>query len=257
MQLATGTPTIRMHCMTQTTDAEAGFLEDILDHPEDDVPRLIYADWLTERGDPRGDFIRVQCQLPRVPRSDPRHSALAAAAWDLLNAHGNDWRGDPPVGVMVWFERGLPHASAERRALSGRTWPWWQRLRPWLVTLRIEDCTDGALRRLVDAQLADPAELDVSRTAVTDAGLEALSRLSRLQRLSLASTRVTDAGVEWLSRLQKLRSLSLLHTAVTAAGLAPLRGLPHLATLAFPQAYVLAADREDLWQALRQRGIDP
>jgi uncharacterized protein (TIGR02996 family) len=31
--------------------------------PDDDGPRLMYADWLTEHGDPRGEFIRVQCEL--------------------------------------------------------------------------------------------------------------------------------------------------------------------------------------------------
>lgn len=35
----------------------------ILGAPDDDGPRLVYADWLTERGDPRGEFIQVQCTL--------------------------------------------------------------------------------------------------------------------------------------------------------------------------------------------------
>ena len=36
-----------------TTAAHAGFIADICEHPEDDSIRLIYADWLEERGDPR------------------------------------------------------------------------------------------------------------------------------------------------------------------------------------------------------------
>jgi uncharacterized protein (TIGR02996 family) len=51
---------------------EDGFLQDIIDHPDDDTPRLIYADWLEERGDPRGDFIRLQCELARMAADDPR-----------------------------------------------------------------------------------------------------------------------------------------------------------------------------------------
>jgi uncharacterized protein (TIGR02996 family) len=39
------------------------FLAGILAHPEDDAPRLLYADWLDERADPRGEFIRVQVSL--------------------------------------------------------------------------------------------------------------------------------------------------------------------------------------------------
>lgn len=34
--------------------------------PEDDAPRLVYADWLEEHGQPeRAEFIRVQCELAR------------------------------------------------------------------------------------------------------------------------------------------------------------------------------------------------
>ena len=39
---------------------DEAFLQAIIDNPDDDAPRLIYADWLEERGDPRGEFIRVQ-----------------------------------------------------------------------------------------------------------------------------------------------------------------------------------------------------
>jgi uncharacterized protein (TIGR02996 family) len=48
------------------TDADA-FIRAIIAEPDDDVPRLVYADWLDERGDPRGEFIRVQCALASWP----------------------------------------------------------------------------------------------------------------------------------------------------------------------------------------------
>lgn len=49
------------------TPAEA-FLADIIEHPDDDAPRLIYADWLEDHGDAsRAEFIRVQCELARLP----------------------------------------------------------------------------------------------------------------------------------------------------------------------------------------------
>jgi uncharacterized protein (TIGR02996 family) len=31
-------------------------LQAVLASPDDDTPRLVYADWLEERGDPRGEF---------------------------------------------------------------------------------------------------------------------------------------------------------------------------------------------------------
>ena len=36
------------------------FVAAICAEPDDDLPRLIYADWLDDRGDPRGEFIRLQ-----------------------------------------------------------------------------------------------------------------------------------------------------------------------------------------------------
>ncbi len=45
------------------TTADA-FLADIIARPDDDTPRLIFADWLTDNGEPeQAEFIRVQCEL--------------------------------------------------------------------------------------------------------------------------------------------------------------------------------------------------
>lgn len=53
---------------TQSVE-ESAFLRAILEHPEDDAARLVYADWLQENGqEPRAEFIRVQCELSRIPR---------------------------------------------------------------------------------------------------------------------------------------------------------------------------------------------
>lgn len=49
--------------MTATTADP--FLAAILADPFDDQPRLVYADYLDEQGDPRGEFIRVQCELAK------------------------------------------------------------------------------------------------------------------------------------------------------------------------------------------------
>jgi uncharacterized protein (TIGR02996 family) len=58
-----------------------GFLADIIEHPDDDTPRLIYADWLEEHGDAaRANFIRAQCHLAQFCRdnNEPFESGLAA-----------------------------------------------------------------------------------------------------------------------------------------------------------------------------------
>ena len=54
-------------------DSEA-FLTDIRAAPDDDVPRLVYADWLEEKGEPtRAELIRVQCELSNLAWHSKRH----------------------------------------------------------------------------------------------------------------------------------------------------------------------------------------
>jgi uncharacterized protein (TIGR02996 family) len=63
----------------------AAFLADIVAHPEEDAPRLIYADWLDEHGQPdRAEFIRLQCRLARPDVADVRYAAVRARAGDLF-----------------------------------------------------------------------------------------------------------------------------------------------------------------------------
>ncbi|WP_088257246.1 TIGR02996 domain-containing protein [Fimbriiglobus ruber] len=54
---------------------EESLLAAIWEHPHDDLPRLVYADWLEEAGEPvrvaRAEFIRVQCELAKMPADDP------------------------------------------------------------------------------------------------------------------------------------------------------------------------------------------
>jgi uncharacterized protein (TIGR02996 family) len=43
--------------MASITDDEY-FIRAIVAHPGEDSPRLVYADWLEERGDPRANYLR-------------------------------------------------------------------------------------------------------------------------------------------------------------------------------------------------------
>jgi uncharacterized protein (TIGR02996 family) len=65
------------------TDRDA-LLRAICDAPDDDAPRLIYADWLDEHGDPRqAEFIRVQIELAQVPEPERESHPLAARQMEL------------------------------------------------------------------------------------------------------------------------------------------------------------------------------
>jgi uncharacterized protein (TIGR02996 family) len=50
---------------------EDSFLWAISENPDDDAPRLAFAVWLQEHGDPRGEFIRVQCELAKIGKDAP------------------------------------------------------------------------------------------------------------------------------------------------------------------------------------------
>jgi uncharacterized protein (TIGR02996 family) len=71
--------------------ANEAFLQAILEDPDDDTPRLVYADWLEERGDPRGEFIRTQCRLARLASGDPSCWELRQHLERLWLAHGETW----------------------------------------------------------------------------------------------------------------------------------------------------------------------
>src|SRR5262245_54635039 len=88
------------------------FLRSILDAPEDDVPRLVYADWLEDNGDPgRSEFIRTQVRLAQLPPDVPVRAALAEREQALLREHSRRW-AEPLLGLdWHWrFARGFIEA---------------------------------------------------------------------------------------------------------------------------------------------------
>jgi uncharacterized protein (TIGR02996 family) len=62
---------------------EDAFLFDILARPDDDAPRLIYADWLADRDDPRGELLRLDWELRGTERA-----AFARRRESLCREHG-------------------------------------------------------------------------------------------------------------------------------------------------------------------------
>lgn len=50
------------------TPEQQGLLATVIEEPDNDSPRLVYADWLEEHGQEQyAEFIRVQCQLAKTP----------------------------------------------------------------------------------------------------------------------------------------------------------------------------------------------
>src|SRR5437867_4475006 len=70
------------------------FLQAILDAPDDDTPRLVYADWLDEHGDsPRAEFIRVQIERSRLAADDEQRWPLQDRESALRKKYGSKWLG--------------------------------------------------------------------------------------------------------------------------------------------------------------------
>ncbi len=85
------------------------FLRAIRADPEADLPRLVYADWLDEHDDPaRAEFVRVQCELAKLPDHDDGYAALEDREHELLAEHEAKWLGDGPYPPDEWtFRRGF------------------------------------------------------------------------------------------------------------------------------------------------------
>lgn len=64
-------------------------LQHVLDRPDDDQLRLVFADTLIERGDARGELIAVHCARAQQPRNE----ALRLREAELLHAHRAEWFG--------------------------------------------------------------------------------------------------------------------------------------------------------------------
>ncbi len=71
--------------------ADASILAQIAATPDDDAPRLVWADLLTERGDPRGELIVAQCRIAGLHEDDPERELLTIRVEQLLAQHGRAW----------------------------------------------------------------------------------------------------------------------------------------------------------------------
>jgi uncharacterized protein (TIGR02996 family) len=83
------------------------FLQAILDQPDDDTPRLIYADWLEERGQAQeSEFLRLECRLA-WPGGSLAEELAARARFNALREK-LDVRWVAKLGVRAIWTRPVP-----------------------------------------------------------------------------------------------------------------------------------------------------
>jgi uncharacterized protein (TIGR02996 family) len=242
------------------TPEDHGFIRQILASPDEDTPRLVYADWLEQQGDrDRAEFIRLQIAAARLSPQDPQRGPLSAAAAALLQAHQAEWEQLPPevAGVVRVgsFERGLPvWARCRITDFAEYVAPKFPHV--WLVApitqLELSDSNAAtwdadfteswipvknyaALAKM--PELVHVRSLSVAECAIRGKHLKPLlasPHLTNLRELHLSSNRLGDAGTRVVAespRVAGLTHLDLSESGVGDQGAEALAGAPHLSNL--------------------------
>jgi uncharacterized protein (TIGR02996 family) len=209
-----------------SSDQEA-FLAAIAASPEEDTPRLAYADWLDEHGDhDRARFIRLQIDESR----EPGRKGLREEADGLLAANGRQWVE----------ELGLPVANSGRPAMSSGVWEIGETsLIFWRGFVHHVSCAPAQFARLAESLFRRHPVTAVTALARRSTGPEAANwlrpvldrpELGRIKFLGLSHSGVADRHVYELvcsRNLGPALALGIRETSeLTAAGVRALGSLP-------------------------------
>ena len=221
-------------------------------NPDDIATHAAYADWLSQQGDPRGEFIQVQLQLedPSVPAENRKK--LQAREAELLKEHGKTWLGGLAEFLAV---DAPPPDKAQRYDESHRA----QFARGWLDSITSNNLKVNFARALVKApEIRLLRELRIENVAYEDAGefepgpdvgnaespaCSVLQRLPTLPNLRIfflgepaedeyPSTHVNgEPAIDIVERMPNLEELYLLAHRVDVKRLFGLTTLPNLRIL--------------------------
>jgi uncharacterized protein (TIGR02996 family) len=225
---------------------DEAFLQAILEEPDDDTPRLVYADWLDENGDPdRAEFIRLQLRPPAD--SDAEHEARAAREKQLLQRHRAEW-SRPLHGIRgEWtFRRGFIEQAALEVDVFLQHAPLLFRVVP-LRHLAVRNSLNRLRALAGSPHLERLAALDLHGNRVGVAGaidLASSPHLHRLASLYLDNNDLRAAGLRAFLEHAVLSSLTALDLSLNHVGDEGARALA--ATAHLPQLTALALRVNDL-----------
>jgi uncharacterized protein (TIGR02996 family) len=226
-----------------TTD-RAALLCAICEDPDDDTPRLVFADWLDEHGDAdRADFIRLQISLhaDAVPEGD--RSATEARVAELLGRNEAAWCAElPGLPGVTWatyphpFVRGFAYAVGIKHGKA-----WREHADVAFAAAPVSSLTCGGTfsartSRPIHASplLGRVAEFRGAHfdTEGAEAFVTNSHLVGRLRKLQISNAPDADAVAAVLARASGLRNLEWLgFGAVGVAGVAALASSPHLTRL--------------------------
>lgn len=241
--------------LTEGPDLGSELRAQIFADPDDDGPRLVYADWLAEQGDPRGAFIVDQVRVAGSAETTPGWSSWWARSERTLLERGPEWErplreayareGRPRPLELVWRRGFVEGVELDLRSLAP--------LEPLRALTPLQTVALAITRRLSPQDLlpivqVQPAglALRVPPRGVDRVGLSLASpvlgllrslHLPSLRALELSGPSVFPEGAaalaRWLSPCP-LRELTLVDAGLDDVGLdrlldAPsLHGLGHL-----------------------------
>lgn len=216
------------------------FVAAIQAEPDDDVPRLIYADWLDEQGDPRGPFVRAQVALARLPADDPQRTEWAELEKELLAEHESEWSSELNEEMFGWcFHRGFVEVKLDLARFLDYENKWLDR--PIVAGVHLYAPKLMDLDRLAvlcqSPQSMRVRSLDLGFEWIRDAGAQLIAEGSYFQHLAgleLTTNGIGDAGVKALAesnRLPALRYLGLANNLVTDVGAQSLARSSHRSEL--------------------------
>jgi uncharacterized protein (TIGR02996 family) len=224
---------------------EATFLQAIRAAPDEDAPRLVYADWLEEQGDPRGEFIRLQCAHAKT-----WHEAISVTGdpqcerMELLEKeYGDRWlQGLPELRGLRWYLwRGLPcHVHVPGWQVFGKYANRMFQVAP--VEYVTFDCLTlvGARNLVRSPYLERIRVLDLAYGAIWKIGaLQALlssPALNKLQTLRLFHGAIGDEVAIELAKcpyLENLKLLTLYSSCIDDAGALAIARSPYLERIEF------------------------
>jgi uncharacterized protein (TIGR02996 family) len=265
-----GDPGFEVSPMTVPMNPENGFLQAIIHAPDDDTPRLVFADWLADHGEPeRGEFIRVQIQLAGLAEDDPRRAELKVREEALLGEHADAWAKQLNLEAgLVKFRRGLAEeiiTNTRRLLASGHEWFRMAPVRHLTVWSGQGNCLGlEEIKRLASwPQLARLLSLCLPENGIGDVGAAILSAspfVAGLEVLDLGSDRIADAGASALAlspHLARLKELRLDHNDIGASGAYALARSPYLSGLVRLDLdhnfFFMMEDEEEAVEALKVR----
>lgn len=218
------------------SDRGAELLAAVLADPSADPPRLVYADYLMEKGDPRGELISVQVQLTqkitpaRRARARRRERELLAAHRSAIIAASAPFASPYSIKIRRGFIDQL-YSDGAAFVEGGAELMAREPVRK--LALRLDfDQLETILER---GLLAQVSELSLSGS-IGDAGVRALAaseKLGAIRRLRLSYCDIGDEGLAALVASPNFgaRSLALGSNDVGDAGAAALAAAPALANI--------------------------